>query len=350
MSTASKSPRRVAFVAMAVGNRMLPRYGHRFSRHDYLLVQHFACLVLRKFYRTDYRGIVAILEDWPSGRELLALKKTPHFTTLQKAERRLLTDVLIRKYLTQTVAAFHDHGPPTIDAKRQAYVIELAAADSTGFSLDRASRYYVRRRSRAPNIWQTTTYRRFGKLAIVVDCDTHLILATHRGLGPRPDVDQLKPLLEGMCANAVLEILAADGGYDSQFNHRLLREGYGIESLIPAVHGRPTDKLPVDPWRCLMATEFDEETYGQRWQVETVMFMIKQHQGAALTARTYQTRRREMGLMAITHNIMIVLLAELFYRADRTVFRKDESRDCIRARAWGRGILHTTTYRASACL
>ena len=315
MSTASKSPRRVAAVAMAVGNRMLPRYGHRFSRHDFLLVQHFACLVLRKFFRTDYRGIVAILDDWPSGRELLALKKTPHFTTLHKAERRLLTNPLIRKLLTQTVAAFHEHELPTTDAIREVYAIELAAADSTGFMLDQASRYFIRRRSRAPNIWQTTTYRRFGKLAIIVDCDTHLILATHCRLGPRPDVDQLKPLLRGMCSNAVPAVLAADGGYDSQFNHRLLREEYDIESLIPAVHGRPTDKLPADPWRYLMATEFDEETYGQRWQVETVMFMIKQHQGAALTARTYQTRRREMGLMAITHNIMIVVLEELFYKA-----------------------------------
>lgn len=28
-----------------------------------------------------------------------------------------------------------------------------------------------------------------------------------------------------------------------------------------------------------MATNFDDETYGQRWQVETVMLMIKRHQG-----------------------------------------------------------------------
>jgi len=55
-----------------------------------------------------------------------------------------------------------------------------------------------------------------------------------------------------------------------------------------------------------MQTEFDDEAYGQRWQVETVMYMLKQHQGDALTARKYQTRRREMGLMCVTHNIMIV--------------------------------------------
>ena len=64
-----------------------------------------------------------------------------------------------------------------------------------------------------------------------------------------------------------------------------------------------------------MATDFDDEAYAQRWQVETVMFMLKSRQGEALTARTYQGRRREMGLMAVAHNIMVIALIWLFYRA-----------------------------------
>ena len=321
MSTACKSPRRVAAVAIAVGNRTLPRYGHRFSRHDFQLAQHFACLVLRKFFRTDYRGIVAILADWPLGREIIGLTKTPHFTTLQKAERGLFTDPLIKRLIMHTVALFYADPPTSGGQAVTGHHIEVAAADSTGFMLDRASRYFIRRRSRAPDGWQTTTYRRFAKLGIIVDCDTHLILATHRGLGPRTDVDQLQPMLEGICGNVVLERLLADGGFDSQHNHRLLREERGIESMIPAVHGRPTETLPTNRWRFLMATAFDHELYGQRWQVETVMFMLKRHQGAALTARRYHRRRREMGLMAITHNIMIVLSAELFYRAGQVRFQ-----------------------------
>ena len=321
MSTASKSPWKVAAVAMAVGDRKLPEVSRwnrdQYSRHDFQLSQLFACLVLRKFFRVDYRGIVAILEDWPQMREKLRLRKTPHFTTLQKAEKRLLTDPRICKLLTQTVAAFYEKEWSSSDTSNIAHSIELAAADSTGFMLDRASRYFVCRKSREPNHWQTTTYRTFAKLGIIIDCDTHLILATHRGMGPRPDVDELQSLLDGMCSNAVPQKLIADGGYDSQYNHHLLREVYNIESLIPAVHGQPTTRLPINRWRYLMATEFDEETYCQRWQVETVMFMLKQHQGAALTAHTYQTRRREMGLMAVTHNIMIIRSIKLFYKASR---------------------------------
>src|SRR5690606_9008614 len=60
------------------------------------------------------------------------------------------------------------------------------------------------------------------------------------------------------------------------------------------------------------------ESYGQRWQVETVMFMLKAHQGDCLTARRPTTQRHELNLMALTHNLLIILrdsMVELFYRA-----------------------------------
>ena len=317
MSTVSKSPRKVAAVALEVGTRTLPLYGHRYSRKDFTQPQLFVCLVLRQFFETDYRGIVAILADWSTLREDLGLMKVPHFTTLQKAERKLLGDAQIKHMLGETVALFHHHEEvscPDEDSegtRKVAEKIELVAADSTGFESTRCSHYFVRRRQRGqqqvqnPN-YQTTTYRRFAKVGVVVDCGNHMILATHRGQGPCPDVDQLENLLAGFVNNAVPETMLLDAGYDSEANHQLLREELGIESWIPPRIGRPTGKLPAGKWRCLMATDFNEELFGQRWQCETVMFMLKQHQGDAVKARKYQTGRREMGLMCVTHNIMIV--------------------------------------------
>ena len=121
-------------------------------------------------------------------------------------------------------------------------------------------------------------------------------------------------MLDTICPHVVPELMLADAGYDSQHNHKWLREDLKIKSRIPATSGRPTAKLPTNKWRWLMAAMFDQENkdedgdeiYGQRWQVETVMFMIKRRQGESLSARKYQTRRREMGLMALTHNIMIL--------------------------------------------
>lgn len=295
MSTACKSPRKVAAVALEVGKRTFPRYGHRFSRLDYTLAQLFALLVLRKLWRTDYRGVVARIQDNPTLAADLGLEKLPHFTTLQKVQRRLFGAERVRRLIAHTVGLYHGE-----DDLRRAIPIEQVAADATGFRIDRASRYFVRRRSRDPsNPWQTSRYRDFAKLMVAVNCNNHLILATHTCKGPGTDVDHLPHLLRHFADNVWPEQFLADAGFDSEANHRRLRE-HGIETVIPATIGRPTDKLPAGPWRALMASEFNDEDYGQRWQCETVMAMLKQHQGDGLTARSHHARNREMRLMAVT--------------------------------------------------
>ena len=70
-----------------------------------------------------------------------------------------------------------------------------------------------------------------------------------------------------------------------------------------------------------MRTNFDSETFGQRWQVETVFSMIKRNFGSALRARKYWSQNREMMLLVLTHNIAVILLVkELFYRACQAPF------------------------------
>lgn len=84
----TKSPVALAREALAVGQGGLPPYGSARSRRDFTLPQLFAVLVLRQFFKTDYRGMVQLLEDFSTLRETLSLKKVPHFTTLQKAQQR----------------------------------------------------------------------------------------------------------------------------------------------------------------------------------------------------------------------------------------------------------------------
>ncbi|WP_390620468.1 transposase [Poriferisphaera corsica] len=57
-----------------------------------------------------------------------------------------------------------------------------------------------------------------------------------------------------------------------------------------------------------MATAFDDETYGQRWQVETVTSMLKRNLGTALTAHSDARRNQEMMLMVLTHNLAIIYI------------------------------------------
>lgn len=296
MSTTSKSPRRVLLAAHEIGQRSLPQYSHRSSPRKFTLPQLFACLVLKSFLKVDYRGIVQVLTDCPDLRETIELRETPHFTTLQKAARRLLQMPIVAKLLAQSLRV---HSP-----RRQR--IKLAAIDSTGFESRYCSRYFVKRRSRVENLWQTTTYTRFPKLGLVCDVATHLVLAVHLARGPTPDVDQLKVPVGKARNVAPIGMLVADAGYDSESNHRYCREVLGIRTLIPPRHGRPTTKPAQGRYRRLMQTRFNPQKYGQRWQVETVMSMIKRRQGDATSGRSHHSRRRDMMLMVITHNVMIV--------------------------------------------
>lgn len=86
----TKSPVALAKQAMKTAKKALSPYSARRSRHDFTQPQLFAILVLREFFQTDYRGIVQLLEDLTDLQKALGLTKVPHFTTLQKAQQRLL--------------------------------------------------------------------------------------------------------------------------------------------------------------------------------------------------------------------------------------------------------------------
>ena len=68
----------------------LPGCDRLHSRKDYTPHQLFALLALKTFFKTDYRGVVALIDDFAELRDDLGLQKAPHYSTLCKAEQRLL--------------------------------------------------------------------------------------------------------------------------------------------------------------------------------------------------------------------------------------------------------------------
>ena len=121
MSTTSKSPRRVAAAAYHIARQTLPEQSHRYSPKKYTQPQLLVCLVLRVFFKTDYRGIVEILNDGPDLCQVFGLKTVPHFTTLPKASKRLMRFTRARQLLDSTLAV--------LVPDRH---VALAAMDSTG--------------------------------------------------------------------------------------------------------------------------------------------------------------------------------------------------------------------------
>jgi hypothetical protein len=137
--------------------------------------------------------------------------------------------------------------------------------------------------------------------------------------GPTPDIDQLDGVLAEVPRGVRVQHMVLDAGFDSAHNHHLLREEHGILSTIPPEHGRPPKDprtLPANKYRRRMKTHFNLRAYRRRPQAETVFSMLKRNLGSALRGRTYHSRRRDMILRSLTHNVALALLW-VFYRAGR---------------------------------
>ena len=305
VAVSSKSPKAVARAALESAQRVLPFYTHLNSPKKFTQHQLFACLVLKNFLKTDYRGIVAHLADHPSLCEVLGLNCVPHFTTLQKASRHLLASEPVRRVLHSTIRRHYGH-------RRR---VKSSAVDSTGLECSSASGYFVRRRNRVTGPWKTVVYHHYPKLGLVCDTSCHFILAMRVGRGPRPDVDEFRPLVKDALRTMSLLRMVADAGYDSEPNHRFARQRCGIRTVIPARHGRPTTKPATGHYRRLMQVRFDTDAYRDRVQVETVVSMVKRNQLPYVRGHSYQSQCRDLRLMALTHNLMILLWIEVFYRA-----------------------------------
>jgi hypothetical protein len=298
MGTLTKSPRYVARRALAAGRSALRCYAHKYSPKKYTQPQLFACLVLKVFFKTDYRGIVIFLEDLPDLAAVLGLRQVPHWTTLQKASCRLLVRRRVRRLLAFTIGRLK--GPRRRRVRR-------AALDSSGFECGHTSHYYARRRTKGADGKEKVRLRRFAKLEAAFDCQTHLILGAIPRRGPAVDTDRFVPLLDEALLQARIRAALADAGYDSEANHRHARERRGVLSFIPAEAGRPSAKPPTGRYRRQMKQRLDKDygQYGQRWQAETGFSMIKRRLGSALGGRSYQARCRELLLFVLTYNLML---------------------------------------------
>jgi Transposase DDE domain len=254
--------------------------------------------VLKAFFKTDYRGIAVYLEDLRDLAALLGLQAVPHWTTLQKASQRLLRLPAADRLLSSTVERF-------LGTKQR---LEHVAFDSTGLACGHASSCYVRRKAKGGKVWQHITYRRYAKLEAAFDCDSHLIVGAIPRRGPRVEVDRFVPLLEQVLKRVRPRAVLADAGYDSEPNHRHAREVRGVRSVIPAEIGRPSVKPPSGRWRRRMKARLNKDYcgYGQRWQAETGFSMLKRRLGAEVAARSYWGQCRELMLLAVVHNLLIL--------------------------------------------
>ena len=90
MSRTTKSPIALARAALEAGKEALAPYSCPKSPHKYTQPQLFALLVLKQFFKLDYRGTVQWVAELPRLRKVLGLKQVPTYATLCIAQGRLL--------------------------------------------------------------------------------------------------------------------------------------------------------------------------------------------------------------------------------------------------------------------
>jgi hypothetical protein len=86
----TKSALGLAREALTAARRAIPLYSHPNSPKSFTQHQIFALLVLKQFFKTDYRGLMVRVREWQELKDELGLSYTPHWTTIQKAHARLL--------------------------------------------------------------------------------------------------------------------------------------------------------------------------------------------------------------------------------------------------------------------
>ena len=195
----------------------------------------------------------------------------------------------------------------------------ICSADSTGLENHYVSRHFIMRQN-----GRTGKYRRWTKMLVIIDNDNHLIGSATISKGPSTDCHELKEALEMAVDNMPVKSLLADSGFDSEYNHQLCREQFGINSTI-AVNDRNLKYGKTGGFfRKKMKRRFPNKKYRQRWQVESVFSRFKRRLGAYLTARKELSRTVECYLRVLTYDLMILYL--LFKKSYLQMFSTEQSR------------------------
>lgn len=277
---------KVAALAMKLGSRHLADYGANTSRHDFTQRQLMACLILRSYTKTTYRGILELLAVSPSLRQELGLgDKLPHYTTLQKFSARSqvleIADAMVR---TMGQASFPGPAEPT-----------AAAMDATGLETTTASAHFQCRRGGQRRKWI--------KISTIILCGSLLPMSVVLGWGPTNDKCQAKELMAKARQVAMPDTLYADAGYDAEWVHAQGREEWGPESVIqPAVHRADGKRNGI--WRSGMSKNYlCKMQYGRRWAVETFFSGLKRTMGSMLTSRKPDQLLKEAAFRVLAYTL-----------------------------------------------
>ncbi len=281
-----------ARVALEVSREVVPAYSHRFSPQRFTQPQLLAILCLMRYEDWTFRAAEVRLAEHGELRRALELQAVPDYSTLFRFMLRV-EEKMIAQVLAEVVRRFQSRKSASGNAK------STVAVDATGLAPGAISTFFIRRREQHGGA--AMPWRYWLKWLLAVDTRLRVILAQKAHQGPVNDCATLRPLLDEVVPGNCIGTVVADAEFDSERNHRHIREQIGAQSIIPAKRGKPGWKL--HGVRAQMRVAFPAERYRQRVHAETVFSAIKRKLSAKAPGRSLTTQRKQALLLGLAYNI-----------------------------------------------
>lgn len=242
-----------------------PKFWHRFGPKKFQTWIMCLSIVVKQVYRLSYRRVMRFLDEHYS--------ITVHWTTFQKAAKRL------PKFLWQSLLV------ATIEFD----IVEVAAADGTGFSRTNPSHYFLKRIDRDGPIGRPV------QAITLVDVHHRKFLAGNFYAKPSHEAKRIPYLHQK--SPVTPDVLLMDKGFDAEWLHEWLNEN-GTFSIAPVRKGCRRGK-----YRKMLRDSFDWCLYWQRNIVESLFSALKRLFGATISSRHIKTQTAELFCRLIAYNI-----------------------------------------------
>jgi hypothetical protein len=177
----------------------------------------------------------------------------------------------------------------------------IVAVDATGLAPGSISTFFINRRT---DRGDGLPWKHWTKWTIVIDTLRRCVLAQAARQGPYNDCATLRPLVSAAHERTPIGLVLADAEFDSERNHRHVRDVIGAQSIIPAKRGKADWK--IKGVRAQMRRCFPRRRYSQRAQVESVFSAVKRKLSAKAPGRSIETQRTQALLLGLAYNIYLL--------------------------------------------
>lgn len=274
--------------AFAIGKRVMPLYRSKYSKHTFTQPQLLAILCLMRYEDWTFREAEVRLQEHRELRLALGLRQTPDYTTFYRFMRRLDAELIQTALQEAALQTMRDR--PTKKA--------VLAVDATGLAPGAISTFFInRKRDRG----QGLPWRYWLKWVVVVETKHQLLVAQIAKRGPYNDCALLRPLVDIAHQVMPASYVLADAEFDSERNHKHIREIHRMKSIIPAKRGKKTWKL--NGVRAQMKSNFPSKKYSQRNLIETVFSAVKRKLSTRAPGRSLPTQALQALILGLAYNL-----------------------------------------------